>query len=310
MCPFDEPEIVRGILESLPIGLCVVDLQKRILFWSDGAERITGHRRHEVIGRSCISNSLLHCDQPGCEFCSEECLLARAMKTSQPTDAAGFLHHKGGHEIPVRIRAVPVRNQHGSVIGAMETFDELQQATSTNDREDNSKLTICIDGVTDVATRSVMNYHLRESLAAFNDMQVPFGILCFRLVGLEHFRAALGSEAASSLLRVVARTLESGLCKTDFIGRWTDDQFLVILNGCYEESLPSVRERVRRMLANDSIEWWGERRSLPVSIAQATAQPGDTIESILDRVHNSLDGASACRRRSAAEGGGNPPSGS
>jgi diguanylate cyclase (GGDEF)-like protein len=230
------------------------------------------------------------------------------MKTSQPTDAAGFLHHKGGHEIPVRIRAVPVRNQHGSVIGAVETFDELQQA-SANDREDNSKLTICIDGVTDVATRSVMKYHLRESLAAFTDMQVPFGILCFRLEGLEHFRAALGNEAASSLLRVVARTLESGLCKTDFIGRWTDDQFLVILNGCDEESLPSVRERVRRMLANDSIEWWGERRSLPVSISQATAQLGDTIESILDRVQNALDGASAWRTRSAAAGG-NPPSGS
>jgi len=26
-------------------------MQKRILLWSDGAERITGHLRHEVIGQ-------------------------------------------------------------------------------------------------------------------------------------------------------------------------------------------------------------------------------------------------------------------
>jgi hypothetical protein len=46
------------------------------------------------------------------------------MKTSQPIEAIGFLHPKTGYEIPVRIRAVPAHNQHGSVIGAVETFED------------------------------------------------------------------------------------------------------------------------------------------------------------------------------------------
>jgi hypothetical protein len=78
-------------------------MQKKIVFWSDGAERITGHLRHEVIGHSCISESLLHCDQPGCEFCKEDCPVARAIKTSHPAEGIGFLHHKAGYENPVRI---------------------------------------------------------------------------------------------------------------------------------------------------------------------------------------------------------------
>ena len=123
-----DPDLCRNILESLPTGLCVVDMQKRIVFWSDGAERITGHLRHDVIGHSCVAETLLHCDQPGCEFCKEDCPMARAIKTSQPAEAVGFLHHKAGHEIPVRIRAVPVHNPHGSIIGALETFEELQPA--------------------------------------------------------------------------------------------------------------------------------------------------------------------------------------
>jgi hypothetical protein len=49
-------------------------MQKKIVFWSDGAERITGHLRHEVIGRSCVGKAVLHCQQPGCEFGSEESL--------------------------------------------------------------------------------------------------------------------------------------------------------------------------------------------------------------------------------------------
>jgi len=49
-------------------------MQKKIVFWSDGAERITGHLRHEVIGRSSVGKAVPHCQQPGCEFGSEESL--------------------------------------------------------------------------------------------------------------------------------------------------------------------------------------------------------------------------------------------
>jgi diguanylate cyclase (GGDEF)-like protein/PAS domain S-box-containing protein len=302
MTLFDESDLYRDIMESLPTGLCVVDQNKKIVLWSDGAERITGHLRHEVIGRSCVSEPLLHCDQPGCEFCNEECPLARAMKTAQPTEATGLVQHKSGHEIPLRMQAVPIHNRRGSVVGAVEVFEELQPATGHKDADGRS-LPICVDAVTDVATRAMMHSHLRESFATFLEDQIPFVILLFRLEGLDHFRAALGTEAASSLLRVVARTLESVLWKTDYVGRWAEDEFLVILNGRSDEMVRSVCDRMRHMLANDAIEWWGERRSLPVSIAQATAQPADTAESLLDRAQKALDGASEWRTRRAAVGG-------
>ncbi len=310
MSVFHDSEICRSILESLPTGLCVVDVQKKIALWSDGAERITGHLRHDIVGHSCISETLLHCDQPGCEFCKEDCPVARAIKTSHPAEAIGFLHHKTGYEIPVRIRAVPVRNQHGSIIGAVEAFEELQQTGTPIHRDDRLKLPGCIDEVTNVASHSLMLSHLRRSLATFVEVQVPFSVLCLRLEGLPRFRSSLGPEAASSLLRVVARSLESTLWTTDLIGRWNDDQFLVILTGCREEALPAVRERVRRMLSGDGIEWWGERRSLPVAVGEASAQPGDTFEALMQRVQKSLEAASAWRTNSAPASNGSSSDGS
>jgi diguanylate cyclase (GGDEF)-like protein/PAS domain S-box-containing protein len=299
MSGFDEFDVCRDILESLLAGVCVVDMQKKIVFWSDGAERITGHLRHEVIGRSCVGKAVLHCQQPGCEFCSEECPLARAMKTAHPAEASGFLHHKSGYEVPVRIRAVPVHNPHGSIIGAVETFDELEQ---TDLHSTEKSLPGSVDDVTGVASRAQTKSLLCEALAAFNERQVAFVVLRLRLQGLEHFRAAFGPDAASSLLRVVARSLASDLWRTDVVGRWADDEFLVILNSCSDESLPLVRERLRRMLANDSIEWWGERRSLLVSVGDATPQAGDTAESILERAQKSLDQASQWLARATAAG--------
>jgi PAS domain-containing protein len=38
---FQDPEIYRDILDGLQIGVRVLDLQKKIVFWSDGAEKIT-----------------------------------------------------------------------------------------------------------------------------------------------------------------------------------------------------------------------------------------------------------------------------
>lgn len=298
MSDFHDSEIVRGILESLPVGLCVVDVQRKIVFWSDGAERVTGHLRHEVVGHSCVGETLLLCDQPGCEFCTEDCALARAMKTAHPAEAVGFLHHKAGHEIPVRIRAVPVRNAHGSIIGALETFEE--QLTVSLDHREETIFPGCIDEVTGLASHIVMQSHLRETLGTFNEVHVPFGILCFRLQGLERFRCSFGPEAAGTLQRVIAHTLEGALWKTDFVGRWSDDEFLVIINGCQEQSLNQVRERIRHMLANDSIEWWGERRSLRVSIGQATALSGDSLEFLMERLQKSLDAATTGLARAGA----------
>lgn len=312
MSEFNESEVCRSILESLPTGLCIVDMQKKVVCWSDGAERITGRPRHEVVGHSCVGEALLQCDQPGCEFCKEDCPLARAIKTSHPAEATGFIHHKAGHEIPVRIRAVPVRNARGGIIGAIETFEDQQQTASGDHHEDGLNLPSCIDETTGVASPAIMRAHLREAFGTFQEMQVPFTVLCIRVEDLEQFRSNFGPDAASSLFRVVARTLQSTLWKSDFVGRWANgrasdeamirDQFLVILNGCRDEVMSSVREKVRHMLTCASIDWWGERRWLAISIGHATVQTDDTMEGLMARAQQALEKASAGRPRAVSGG--------
>jgi diguanylate cyclase (GGDEF)-like protein/PAS domain S-box-containing protein len=302
MHSFDDAEVYRSILESLPVAVCVVDLQQKIVLWSDGAERITGHPRHEVIGHSYAAEALLPCDQPGCEESGQECPLVRAIKMSHTVEGIGYLRHKAGHEIPVRIRAVPVRNPHGSIIGAVETF-EGDASASPDHHEDSLKLPGVVDEGTGLANHAMMQSHLRETLGTFHEMKVPFSVLYFRLDGLQRFRANFGVEAAELLLGVVARTLEGALWKTDFVGRWSEDQFVVILNGCREDALHAVRERIRRMLAGNAIDWWGERRSLPILIGEATVQSGDTLEHLMERAEKSLADAAAGQSLAASAGG-------
>jgi diguanylate cyclase (GGDEF)-like protein/PAS domain S-box-containing protein len=283
MSSIQDPEICRSVLESLQVGLCVVDVQKKIIFWSDGAERITGFLRHEVVGRACAGRTLVHCDLSVCDHCGLECPVGAALLNAHASEAEAHLHHKEGHQIPVHVWAVPVRDAHGSIIGVVESFADQHQAEDGEHREDSLKNSGCVDEITGIANHVIMQSHLRETLGTFAELRVPFGILCLRLEGLDVFRANFGAEAASCMLRMVAHTLELAVWRTDHVGRWTDDQFLVILNGCSGDAVRSVGDRIGRMLANDGIEWWGEKRSLTVSIGNAVSEPNDTGESMLKR---------------------------
>ena len=213
------------------------------------------------------------------------------MKTAHRVEAKGVLHHKTGYEIPVRTRAVPVYNEHGSIIGAVETFEENKEASNPERQEHLSQSES--DPVTAAAGRRTTESHLAKAFAKFRECQIRFGILLLRIEQLSKFKARFGAEAASSFLRLVARTLEGTLWKAEVIGRWSEDQFLMLLPACEEEVLQSTRERVRRTVAGESVEWWGERHSLPVSIGEATIQHGDTLEMLLDRAQASLNASSA-----------------
>ena len=62
MTGFSDSDLFRSILENLHMAVYVVGRDGKILFWNDGAERITGYLRQDVIGRVCSDNFLGEAD--------------------------------------------------------------------------------------------------------------------------------------------------------------------------------------------------------------------------------------------------------
>jgi PAS domain S-box-containing protein len=122
MSAFEDPEIGRRLLESLQVGVCVVDLQKRIIFWSDGAERITGNLRHEVVGRHCRGDLFCNAIRTLVKPVARNVPLGPRSK-AHPSQTEGYLHHKPGHRVPVQVWTVPVRDAHGSMIGVLQSYE-------------------------------------------------------------------------------------------------------------------------------------------------------------------------------------------
>jgi diguanylate cyclase (GGDEF)-like protein/PAS domain S-box-containing protein len=283
MPAFQDPEIYRDILDGLQIGVSVIDLQKRIVFWSDGAEQITGYGRIDVIGHTCAENILVHCNQNSCEMCTEKCPMAMALHDAKPVGAMTFVHHKSGHRIAVRTWAIPLRDKRGSIIGIIQTFDG-EFAPSTADPKGRSmKEQGWLDEITGLPNQAVMQSHLREALGTFTEVHIPFGVVCLQIHELGRFRSSYGQGAARTLLQVLARTLRNAVWPTDFVGSWSDGRFLVILMGCSEEALQAVSQRTLKTLSSATIRWWGEDLSVVISAGSAGARSGDSVESLLQR---------------------------
>jgi diguanylate cyclase (GGDEF)-like protein/PAS domain S-box-containing protein len=286
----------------------VLDLEKQIVFWSDGAEQITGYARIDVLGHSCAENILPHCNQNCCETCTEKCPMATALHDAKPLEAMTFIHHKSGHRIPVHTWAIPLRDKRGSIIGIIQTFEGEFALASSDPNGRSMKEQGWLDDVTGLPNQAMMQSHLRETLGTFTEVHIPFGIVFLHVHDLGQFRASYGQGATRSILQVLARTLRNAVWPTDFVGSWSDGRFLVILMGCSEEALQTVSQQTLKTVASATIRWWGEDLSVAVSIGCTSARAGDTVESLLqraqptfsdDQVALSVRSTAACANRSS-----------
>ena len=55
----------KSLLDTLQDGVYFVDQDRKITYWSRGAERISGYNSSEVVGMSCKNNFLTHINEEG-----------------------------------------------------------------------------------------------------------------------------------------------------------------------------------------------------------------------------------------------------
>jgi diguanylate cyclase (GGDEF)-like protein len=194
------------------------------------------------------------------------------------------------------LHAALVRDTQGKVIGALESFQEVIASETWKHRHDKLAEFGCLDQASGVLNHGMVESHLREMLATYSQHPVPFSILCITIDDLDILKSRHGPGALALILRAVGQTLETCLRPTDFIGRWQENEFLAILTECNSDEVIFVGARLRRMVRQAKITWWGDTLSVSVSMGAADVQPGDTVDAMIARAELGL-------RQSVAQGG-------
>jgi phosphoserine phosphatase RsbU/P len=119
------PEV---ILDCLGDGIYVCDRERRIVSWNKSAERITGWRAEDVIGRACLDDVLNHIDKDGRRLCGKEyCPLHRSMVTGDTTRVPVIVYATGKDKrrIPMQVVTAPIRDATGEIVGGVEMFRDM-----------------------------------------------------------------------------------------------------------------------------------------------------------------------------------------
>ncbi len=274
---------IEPILEIITDGIYITDTSKRIVFWSSGAERITGYTSEEVLGKKCSDNILVHVDKDGVNLCLHGCPLHATIKDSKNRMQEVFLHHKSGHRVPVSVRTSVIKNTEGEVIQGIEIFSDISTKEAAQLRIKELEKLALLDPLTQLANRTYIQEDLSQRLDEFRRYKVPFGILFFDIDHFKKVNDTYGHPVGDQVLTLVSKTLMTNARTFDLFGRWGGEEFIGIIRNISEEDLIDLADRLRILIQKSFIEHENSKVQVTISAGLTMIRTEDTIESIVNR---------------------------
>jgi len=129
MLELNDPDIFQNVLDCLQTGVYIVARNRRIRFWNEGAEEITGYLRQDVVGRFLRDYFLIIADDAISLDSDPNDPFNLAFWDGKPSSMDVSVLHKGGCRVPIVVRTDPIRNNCGAVTGAEQSFEKNRTAS-------------------------------------------------------------------------------------------------------------------------------------------------------------------------------------
>jgi len=282
------PDFCRSLLDQVEEGIYFVDRDERVLYWNRAAQRITGFRSADVVGRISGRELIQDANHHGCEMCRKGCPLRPVLKGKELRAQALFMRHREGHRIPVRLRTAPLLDSNGHRVGEARFFQESGETLACVEKLAQLRESTLMDGLTGLGNRRFAEESISEALWRYEREDHGFGLLVVDVDGLNGVNRTRGLAAGDTALRVVAATLQGTLRSFDLLARWGDGEFLAAVEKVPVQSLSCLAERMRDLVAGSSVVSGGGEFGVSVSVGGTIVWEGDTPERLVARAEGRL----------------------
>ena len=249
-----------------------------------------------MVGRRCRDGILNHVDECGAELCGQACPLQATIRDGRCRDAHVFMHHADGHRQPVWVRAAPLRDPGGAIIGAVEVFsDDTAVATARAQVGELEQLALT-DPLTGLGNRRYLEMQLSARLYEWTRYGTPFGVLIADIDLFKRVNDIYGHDVGDETLAMVARTLTFGLRGGDVVARYGGEEFVVIVAHTDPDGLGRTGERLRSLVAASRLVAARQSIEVTISLGGAMVTPGDSADTLLRRADTLLYAAKEAGR--------------
>ena len=264
-------------LQAIGEGIISTHANGRVYFLNAVAERLTGWRAEDAMGRAIEEvfplslasgeteeHTVRHCLQYGA---NSEILTRRLLR-----DRTGVLR-------PVEGAITLAKTREGRMLGGVVVFRDVSEAEQLRDRLLHEATH---DSLTGLRNRAAFDRQLRE-LTAGSDRKARHALLYLDLDQFKLINDTRGHETGDRLLVELTKRLRALVRKPDVIARLGGDEFGVLVVDAHERTVMLLAEELRRAVLDYRFKERELTFSVGVSIGVTLFTPGERAPEVLSR---------------------------
>jgi diguanylate cyclase (GGDEF)-like protein len=189
--------------------------------------------------------------------------------------------------VPVIVRVLALRNGLGERIGTALLFHPAESLDALPHGESSA-----YPGMAE--SRAELEERLQTEFDDFARGGSPLGVLWISVDQAEELRKTHGAAACNAMLEKVRHAMGQGLRPAEEMGRWGDDEFLIVAHERSADMLAAHAQMLDGLARTADFRWWGDRVSITVSIgaAQADNDATETLTQLLKRAREAMEASS------------------
>ncbi len=179
------------------------------------------------------------------------------------------------------------------VAGRLKTMvDRVQamevEATSFRNHLEEQRQNAMIDALTGLPNRAGLQKRMDEE---YERWQRYGGQLLLVVLDVDHFKRVndkFGHLAGDKVLRLIAQQLSRRLRKSDFIGRFGGEEFVILMPGTSVAKAAMVLEELRSGIEQSPFHFKNERVTITISIGYTDFREGNTLDQVFERADQAM----------------------
>jgi diguanylate cyclase (GGDEF)-like protein len=260
------------LLDQVPVGIFVLDKDGQPYYANRSAERLLGSPAHFRAHNMTHAYRAFEAGTTN-HYPLERTPIVRAL-AGEASEVSDMEIRRDEQIIPLLVQGCPVYDEAGSLTHAVAAFQDVRELTQK----------ALVDALTGLANRaSLAQTFARERLLCERSgKRLGVGI-----IDVDHFKSVNdthGHGVGDKVLQRVARTVLESLRRTDVVGRWGGEEFVVLLPNSDGDGLRTALEKALAAVRGESF-LGKEHQAFKVTFSAGAvlAQPGESLESSVAR---------------------------
>jgi diguanylate cyclase (GGDEF)-like protein/PAS domain S-box-containing protein len=290
---------LMAIVQSIDVGVVVLDLEHRVQVWNTFMENRSGRQPDEVHGQSFFDlfpevepdwfrhkvQSVVTLGTPAFTIWEQRPYLVR-FKNYQPITGQEEFMYQNTSIFPLRATNSTIEHICLIIYDVTSVATNKQQLQTVNQQLQHLSRT---DRLTGLNNRGYWEECLQHEYARHRRYQSMAALVMF---DIDHFKAVndtYGHQAGDKVIQAVAEVVREQIRGADYAGRYGGEEFVVLMPDIDSSGALNFAERLRKRIEALVVSY--EQQTIPFTISLGVADlsyPSDDHKQLIERADQAL----------------------